>query len=306
VSTAALTLARCGRSWKSVEDSCIVGSMNETHEDAATLIQRAAELSARAAELAVAGNVDEALDVEAEADQLRRRARAAATRRRQSDDPMARAAARLPSPSVREVTIAALGEIGVPVAPRVVTSYARARFGADLDHRALASLRRDEARAWQSSRTARTGQSRRTDRAVYVVPALEGRRFLQVRGKVALSTWPLEQRILGPWSERADHLTATINLARQLAWLAETDTASAERLADLVAASAATIPGAAEDHARPDAARVEAAAQAELEVLGPEDRAWRTEAAARARAQLDEAQQLWGAAPPAVVSAEGA
>jgi hypothetical protein len=271
--------------------------MNETHEDAATLIQRGAELSTRAAELAAAGKVDEALDIEAEADQLRHRARAAATRHRQSDDPAAGAAGRPPSPSVREVTIAALGEIGVPAAPRAVTSYARARFGANLDHRALASLRRDEARAWQSSRTAR---------AVYVVPALEGRRFLPVRGKVALSTWLLEQRILGPWSERADHLTATINLARQLTWLAETDTASAERLADLVSASAATIPGAMGDDARPDAARVVAAAQAELEVVGPEDRAWRAEAALRAREQLDDAQQLWGAKPPDVVRAEGA
>jgi hypothetical protein len=61
-----------------------------------------------------------------------------------------------------------------------------------------------------------------------------------------------------------------------------------------------------EGHARPDPARVEAAAQAELEVLGPEDRAWRAEAATRAREQLDDAQQLWGVDPPSVVRAEGA
>jgi hypothetical protein len=279
--------------------------MTETPEDAATLIQQAATLSARAAELAAAGNVDEALNIEADADQLRRRARATATRRaHQHADHTARAATRPPSPSAREVTIAALGEIGVPAAPRAVTGYASARFGTDLDHRALASLRRDEAASW--ARTARADRPSRTARAVYVVPALEGRRFLSMRGKVALSTWPMEQRILGPWSERADHLTATVNLARQLTWLVETNTAAAERLADLLAVYAATIPGGLEGHARPDPARVEAAAQAELEVLGPEDRAWRAEAATRAREQLDDTQQLWGADPPSVVRAEGA
>jgi hypothetical protein len=272
--------------------------MNETSEDAATLIRRAAELSASAAELAVAGKVDEALAVEADADQLRERARAVAVRRtRQEGDPAIHAAARPAGPSTREVTIAALGEIGVPAAPRAVSGYARARFGAEIEHRALASLRRDEARAWGSARTAR---------AVYVVPALESRRFLQVRGKVALSTWPLEQRILGPWSERADHLTATVNLAHQLAWLSGADAAAAERLANLVAIYAATIPGAVDSHARPDPDRVEAAAQAELAVLGPDDRGSRADAAERARAQLSDVQQLWGADPPAVVRARGA
>jgi hypothetical protein len=271
--------------------------MDEANESAARLIRKAAELSARAAALAAAGKVDQALDVEADADELRRRARAAAARRDHAGP------IRPPGPSAREVTIAALGEIGVPAAPRAVSGYANARFGTQLDHRGLASLRRDEAASW--ARTARAGQASRTARAVYVVPALEGRRFLPMRAKVALSSWPLEQRILGPWSERADHLTATVNLARQLAWLGEADADAAERLAGLLAAYAATIPGALDGHAAPDAARVEAAAEAELKVLGPEDRAWREKAAERAGAQLDGVQQLWGADPPAVVRGAG-
>jgi hypothetical protein len=267
--------------------------MDETNEDAATLFGKAAELSARVAQLAAAGKLDEALDVEADAGEFRRRARAAAARADHAST--VPGTARPPGPSTREVTIAALGEIGVPAAPRAVSNYAKARFGAEFDHRALASLRRDEAASWA-----------RTARAVYVVQALEGRRFLQMRGKVALSSWPLEQRILGPWSERADHLTATANLARQLAWLGKADADAAERLAGLLAGYAATIPGALVGHEAPDPARVEAAAEAELKVVGLEDRAWREDAAERARAQLDDVQQLWGADPPAVVRGAGA
>jgi len=186
--------------------------------------------------------------------------------------------------SARQVVAGALAEIGVACRARVVTDYAGARFGQRVEPRTLAALRRDERRAWDKS----------SARPTYIVPALEGRYFQPVRGLLTLSDWPLERRLIGPWSERADHLAATAQLARQLAWLSERDTAVAERLAPVVADMAASIPGAL-DGPGLDTARVEGAAQAELVPLGARDEPWRRDAAARARGQLPREQQLWGA-----------
>ena len=204
--------------------------------------------------------------------------------------PIAQAPA--PTRSARQVVAGALAEIGVACRARVVTDYAEARFGQRVEPRTLAALRRDERRAWEKS----------SARPNYVVPALEGRYFQPVRGLLTLSDWPLERRLLGPWSERADHLAATAQLARQLAWLSERDTAVAERLAPVVAEMAASIPGAI-DGPGLDTARVESAAQAELAPLTDRDEPWRRDAAARARTQLPRDQQVWGSTIGAV--AEG-
>jgi hypothetical protein len=188
-----------------------------------------------------------------------------------------------PNRSARQAVAGALAEIGVPCRARLVADYAHARFGERVDTRAFAGIRRDERRAWE----------KRSARPIYIVPALEGRYFQAVRGLLALSDWPLERRLIGPWSERTDHLAATAQLARQLAWLNERDPASAKRLAPVVADMARSIPGAA-DGDGVDTARVEAAAEAERAALAAQDEPWRREAAARARGQLNEEQQLWG------------
>jgi hypothetical protein len=186
--------------------------------------------------------------------------------------------------SARQAVIGALAEIGVPSRARLVADYAEARFGERVEPRAFAALRRDERRAWGK------GSARPT----YVVPALEGRFYQPIRGLLALSDWPLERRLIGPWSERADHLAATAQLARQLAWLNNRDQDGAERLAPVVAGMALSIPGAM-DGAGVDTARVEDAAEAERAGLFARDDPWRREAAARAREQLIDEQQLWGA-----------
>lgn len=195
--------------------------------------------------------------------------------------------------SGRQAVAGALAEIGVPCRARVVADYAEARFGQSVETRALSALRRDEKRAWAKS----------SPRPTYIVPALEGRYFQPVRGLLSLSDWPLERRLLGPWSERADHLAATAQLARQLAWLSERDPAVARRLAPVVAGMGASIPGAL-DSSDVDTARVESAAEAELAPLAARDEPWRREAAARARRQLDAEQQLWGTSIGAVGDSE--
>ena len=116
---------------------------------------------------------------------------------------------------------------------------------------------------------------------------------LPIRGLLALSDWPIETRLIGPWSERADHLAATAQLARQLAWLNERDQEVGERLAGVVADMARSIPGAI-DGPEVDTARVVAAAEAEGDELANRDDPWRAEAGVRARRQLNREQQLWG------------
>lgn len=185
--------------------------------------------------------------------------------------------------SARQTVIAALAEIGVPVKARLAADYSQARFGESVDPRAFSALRRDERRAWAS----------RSPRPTYVIPALEGRYFQPIRGLLALSDWPLDRRLIGPWSERADHLAATAQLARQLAWLNERDPQVAERLAAVVAGMARSIPGAIDGRVV-DTARVVAAAEAERVELAVRDDPWRTEAAERARHVLGSDEQLWG------------
>ena len=183
----------------------------------------------------------------------------------------------------RRTVTASLAEIGVPVQARVISEYTEARFGERIDSRTFSALRRDEHRAWGSS----------SPRPTYIVPALEGRYFQPIRGVLALSDWPIERRLIGPWSERADHLAATAQLARQLAWLDSRDRDVAERLAPVVARMARSIPGAIEGGAV-DTARVIDAAEAELAEVAALDDPWRTEAGVRARQQLAPEQQMWG------------
>jgi hypothetical protein len=265
-------------------------------EGLASLLADAAALAAEAAAAAGHGDVEAAMRLDDEAERLRRRARARARSEAATDAPAretgeegnAVAGSRGPAATARELTISALSELGVPSAPKAVADYVQARFGADVDPRALAALRRDEQRSWSSPRSRRP---------VYIVPALEGHRFLPLRGKIALSAWPLEDRLVGPWSERVDHLRATVNVARQAKWLREADPERSAGIVGLLGRYGATV--ASEGSTDPDV--IESAASAELDAMQGEDRRWRTEAADRARAILDEHAALWGGRPPAAV-----
>jgi len=279
-----------GNYWKFMVDSAIMSTARSTHPQPQQ--DEAAELLREAASLAAAGEVTAAIEVQQRAQALLAELATvrASRRRRASTLPSAE-----PAQSARQMTIAALNEIGVPASPRDIAEYARVRFDTSLDQRVFASLRRDERRTWDSPRS---------HRPVYIAPALSmvaPRRLLPMRGKLALSDWPLERRLIGPWSERVDHLTATLNLARRLAWLRAHKPAEAERLAGLVARYAMTVPDALEGEMAPDPDRIEAATGAELEVLGPEDTEWRAEAAACARELLTPEEQLWGAELPTLV-----
>jgi hypothetical protein len=229
--------------------------------------------------------------LEEQAERLRVRARRAA-RVAEANAPAPggqKAAVLEATTATRDVAIAALNELGVPSGPKAVADYAALRFGASLDSRAMASLRRGDQRSWRSTTSVRP---------VYIVPALEGHRFLPLRGKVALSSWPLRMRLIGPWSERADHLRATQNVARQIGWLAEARPEIAARMLPLLHRYANTVPGIRGN----DAVAVESAAAAELALIDGPDLEWRGDAEERAVSVLDEAGYLWGAAPPRAVA----
>jgi hypothetical protein len=162
----------------------------------------------------------------------------------------------------------------------------------------LASVRRDERRSWESG----------SHRDTYIVPALEGPWFVAGRGRFGLSHWPLWQRIIGPLTPRADHLRACRSLVEHATRLEPLDGAAAERVRELLARYARSVPGAFEHTwgtgADVNPERVLTAVEDELELIGEEDEAWRRQQAERAMRQLTDDQKMWGATPPQIVGVE--
>lgn len=190
---------------------------------------------------------------------------------------------------VREQVARVLGLLGRPAAVSLIRQVAAARYGDEIPGPRLASLRRDEHRSWRS---ANNGAARAASRPVYVVPALTYDRLAPVRGLLALSSWPLELRLVGPASHRVDVLHAVDRLAAELA--AAPQAPWAPEVERLLWRLAGTIPGAT-DTGRLDPETVRAAAAAELAQIAEADAAERGRAANRAREQLEEERQLFGA-----------
>jgi len=183
---------------------------------------------------------------------------------------------------LREQVYEALALLAVPAAPRLIATVHEAFFATTFPGSKLTSLKRDEERSFRTAPYARP---------YYICAALTADLLAPARGLLAVSTWPMECRVIGSLSPRVDFLTAAINVA-----------AAVERLTQPVPAArrllwrfAASIPGAAEDANRIDPRRVIHAAEAEREVHEPGDREARGAGARRAREQLDEVQQLFGA-----------
>jgi hypothetical protein len=261
-------------------------------KDLTSLMNDAARLAKQAADAAAAGDVEEAMAKHREAGQLMVRARDLTVLHK-------RVARRVREPSVREQAIVALTELNVPSAPREIAAYIEAKRGRAFDVRALASIRRDEYRAWQ------IGSKRDT----FLLPALEGPFLVAGRGRFALSHWPLWQRIIGPLTTRADHLRVTLALIDAIDHASPAQATDAQRVArvrGLLAVYARSIPDAVEDawsHASElDLARIRRAAQSELTLIGGEDERMRRDLAERAGRNLNEEQRLWGGELPQLVA----
>jgi hypothetical protein len=187
---------------------------------------------------------------------------------------------------VREQVHQALTLLGVPAAPKLVSTVHSAFFTGQLAPSGLASLRRDEERSYRSAPAARP---------YYLCPALTSDLLSPARALVCISTWPLEQRTIGPLSPRVDFLTAAVRIAEATAALSENGAASAEAgrlLRRFALNSPGASPGRPGEAVSPASAA--AAAEAELSIQADRDHADRAQAAQRARRQLDDAEQLFG------------
>jgi hypothetical protein len=182
---------------------------------------------------------------------------------------------------LREQVHDALSLLTVPAAPRLIATVHEAFFAGTFPSVRLTSLKRDEERSFRTAPFARP---------YYICAALTADLLAPARGLLAISTWPMELRVIGSLSPRVDFLTGAIRVAEAIERLPE-PVPAARRLLWRFAAS---IPGAAVTAAQLDPRGVRQAAIAELGVHQPADRDIRKAAAQRARAQLDDAQQLFG------------
>lgn len=187
-----------------------------------------------------------------------------------------------PMLSIREQVHHALTLLTVPAAPKLIIAVHDAFFPGELVAARLTSLRRDEERSFKVAPYGRP---------YYLCPALTADLLAPARGLLAISTWPLATRVVGPLSARVDFLTAAIQVARRVAQLPE-DAHDARRLLWRFAAG---IPGAASAGGGADPETVAGQARAELAVHADADAADRAAAAARAHERLDGAEALFGA-----------
>ncbi|HET9970975.1 MAG TPA: hypothetical protein VFQ68_22245 [Streptosporangiaceae bacterium] len=182
---------------------------------------------------------------------------------------------------LREQVHQALSLLTVPAAPRLIATVHEAFFAGAFPTVRLTSMKRDEERSFRTAPFARP---------YYVCAALTADLLAPARGLMAISTWPMERRVIGSLSPRVDFLTGAIRVAEAVERL-PAPVPAARRLLWRFAAS---IPGAAETAASTNPHEVTQAALAELTVHQAADQATRHAAGRRARDQLDDAQQLFG------------
>jgi hypothetical protein len=183
---------------------------------------------------------------------------------------------------LREQVYEALSLLQVPAAPKLIATVHEAFFGATFPTTRVTSLKRDEERSFRSAPFARP---------YYICAALSADYLSPSRGLLAVSTWPLELRVIGSLSPRVDFLTEAIQVADAIERIPEPP-AAARRLLQRFAAS---IPGAIAPGGGADPAAVSEAARAELTVHRDADVKARRAAAERAR-RLHPAEQLFGTA----------
>lgn len=270
------SMAVVGKVWNSGSLSRMVESLEEVE-------RRIEVLRADVRRAAMSGDSMRARELRAElrrAEQIWDEVLSAAAPTEGDPDPVVRTGALLP---VRDQVHQVLTLLGVPSAPKLIATVSNAFFGGQMASAQLASLRRDEERSFRSSPHAR---------AYYLCSALTADRLVPARGLVAVSTWSLPGRVMGPLSARVDFLMVAVQLAEQTGRMAEPTLPALSLLWQF----ATNIPGAAESFDAMDPSDVADAARAERAIHLEADRSHREAAASRARMQLDEIQQLFGSA----------
>ena len=182
---------------------------------------------------------------------------------------------------LRDQVYEALSLLQVPAAPRLIATVHEAFFASGFSTARVTSLRRDEERSFRVAPFARP---------YYICAALTADFLSPARALLAVSTWPMERRVIGSLSPRVDFLTAAIRVVEAV-----------ERIPGPVPAArrllwrfAASIPGAAHSSGDVHPSTIRSAAEAELAVHADADARTRREAAERARRQLSDVEQLYG------------
>jgi hypothetical protein len=214
------------------------------------------------------------------------------------EDALSKAAAGTAMPSVperksgsllplREQVYEALSLLQVPAAPRLIATVHEAFFGAAFPTTRVTSLKRDEERSFKTAPFARP---------YYICAALSADYLAPSRGLLAVSTWPLAKRVIGPLSPRVDFLTAAMRVAEALDRIPDPPPSAWALLARFATsiAGASQGQGHAQGSGTVDPAAVRAAAQAELTVHQDADSETRQDAADRGRKQLTDAEQFFG------------
>jgi hypothetical protein len=183
---------------------------------------------------------------------------------------------------LREQVYEALSLLAVPAAPKLIATVHEAFFGSTFPTTKVTSLKRDEERSFRTAPFARP---------YYICAALSADYLSPSRGLLAVSTWPMERRVIGSLSPRVDFLMAAIRVADAIERI-PTPPLTARRLLQRFAASIPGASGEIRDQVNPGVVR--RAADAELSVHSDADSRMRREAADRGRRQLADAEQLFG------------
>lgn len=184
---------------------------------------------------------------------------------------------------VRDQVHQALALLTVPASPRLLSQVHQAFFSNPLNTARLTTLRRDEERSFRAAPYAR---------AYYICPALTSDLLSPARALLALSTWPLEQRIVGPLTQRVHFLTTALRLADAAEHLVA-ETELPQPLQQLLLHYSSNIHGYT-TRGQLDLDALRQAATAELRIHADDDADNRAEAARRARQQLGDAEQIFG------------
>jgi len=187
---------------------------------------------------------------------------------------------------LREQVYEALSLLQVPAAPKLIATVHEAFFGSTFPTTRVTSLKRDEERSFRAAPFARP---------YYICAALSADYLAPSRGLLAVSTWPLERRMIGSLSPRVDFLTAAIRVAEAIERIPEPPSAARQLLQRFAQSIPGAMPGASTAPATVKPATVKDAAAAELTVHTDADDRARREAAERAR-QLKQPEQLFGTA----------
>lgn len=190
---------------------------------------------------------------------------------------------------IREHVHQALTVLGAPALSRLIRAVHEAFGGEPLDLPRPAVVRREERRAFADGPA----------RPYYLCAALCHDRLAPARGLLAPSVWPVERRVVTPYSPRMDALTQVLGVAGHIQRLSAAGRPVPDAAWRLLHRLARSVPGAVDPAgARPDPARVIGAARREAAVDERDDTLERY-AAARRAAALTETRRLFGEPPGA-------